>query len=177
MIFARLETEEAKQELQQAIRDAEKPYIYRRLLIIQFSASGKTVNELAALFFLTPLTIRLYIHAYNTGGIAGLLPQKKPGRRVKLSLTKEQWLEILHQSPATFEELETPCHNWTLEMLVQYVGIYHGVHMHPSSLWHLLRRHKIKMGRSQWKLTSPDPEYTVKRQRVEELKKKLMPAN
>lgn len=172
MIFARVETEETQHQLQQALKEADRPYIYRRLLIIRLSTQGKTVNELSCLFQLTPLTIRKYIHAYNTGGIKALMPHKKPGRSVKLSLTKEQWLEILHQSPATFDELQTACHNWTLERLVQYVEIYHGVRMHPSALWHLLRRHKINMGRSQWKLTSPDPEYRVKRERVETLKKK-----
>ena len=177
MIFAHIETKQARQQLQQALKEAKKPYIYRRLLIIQFSASGKTVNELATLFRLTPLTIRKYIYAYNTGGILELMPAKKAGRRTKLPLTKEQWLEILHRSPATFEELDTSCHNWTLELLAECVEIYHGVSMHPSSLWHLLRRHKINMGRSQFRLTSPDPEYQVKRDRVETLKKKPKPAN
>jgi putative transposase len=172
MIFARIETEEACEQLQQEIKEAKKPYIYRRLLIIQFSASGKTVNELAALFQLTPLTIRNYIHGYNHGGILGLMPAKKPGRRRKCQLTKEQWLDILHQSPETFEELGCASHNWTLELLAEYLKRYHGVQMHPSSVWHLLRRHKINMGRSQWKRTEPSPEYRVKRQKVETLKKK-----
>ena len=97
MLFARVETEETQQHLQQALKEADNPYIYRRLLIIRLSTPGKTVNELSCLFQLTPLTIRKYIHADNTGGIQGLMPHKKPGRRVKLSLTKEQWLEILHQ--------------------------------------------------------------------------------
>ncbi len=135
MIFARVETEETQQQLQQALKEADRPYIYRRLLIIRFSTQGKTVNELSCLFQLTPLTIlfvgfdnqfrkfcrnqqdiRKYIHAYNTGGIKALMPHKKPGRSVKLSLTKEQWLEILHQSPATFDELQTACHNYFVDL-------------------------------------------------------------
>ncbi|MBM3120513.1 MAG: helix-turn-helix domain-containing protein [Chloroflexi bacterium] len=177
MILARVDTEETQHQLQQALKEADRPYIYRRLLIIRFSTQGKTVKELSGLFQLTPLTIRKYIQAYNTGGIKALMPHQKPGRSVKLSLTKEQWLEILHQSPATFDELKTACHHWTLERLAQYVEIYHGVRMHPSAWWHLLRRHQINLGRSQWKLTSPDPEYRVKRERVETLKKKLRPDN
>lgn len=172
MIFAQIKTEEEKLKLEQAIKGAEKPYLYRRLLIIKLSAQGKTVNELASLFNLIPLTVRKYIHAYTAGGILELMPQKKPGRGTKISLTQEQWLDILHQSPATFDELDTPSHNWTLDLLVKYLEIYHGVIMQPSAVWYLLRRHKINLGRSQWKMTSPDPEYRVKRQKVEELKKK-----
>ncbi len=172
MIFARISSEEDEEKLQLALKEALKPYIYRRLLIIQFSAQGKGVVELASLFRLHPLTIRKYIHAYNRDGIQGVVPADKSGRPCKLPLTKVEWLDILHQAPATFEELNTPSYNWTLELLARYVKIYHGVTIRPSGIWYILRRHKINMGRSQWKLTSPDPEYKVKRDRVEALKKK-----
>jgi len=179
MIFARISSEEDEEQLHTALKEALKPYIYRRLLLIQFSAQGKGVVELASLFRLHPLTIRKYIHAYNRDGIQGVVPADKSGRPCdksgrpcKLPLTKDQWLDILHQAPATFEELNTPSYNWTLELLARYVKIYHGVTVRPSGIWYILRRHRINMGRSQWKLTSPDPEYKVKRDRVEALKKK-----
>jgi len=107
MIFAKVKTEEAKKELQLALSSAKKSYLYRRLLIIKLSSEGKTVPELTEMFNLTELTVRQYIHEYNNGGLVGLLPQKKPGRRPKFSLTKEQWEEILHQSPSLFERLQT----------------------------------------------------------------------
>ena len=106
MIFAQIETEEDIEKLQLALRKAEKPSIYKRLLIIQFSAQGKTVMELAFLFNLHPLTIRKYIHAYNQEGIKGLMPAQKSGRPLKLPLTRDQWLDIIHQSPATFENFK-----------------------------------------------------------------------
>jgi len=37
MIFAKIETEKAKKELQSALKVAKKSYLYRRLLIIQLS--------------------------------------------------------------------------------------------------------------------------------------------
>ena len=49
---------------------------------------------------------------------------------------------------------------------------YHGVKMTPSGIWWQLRRNKIATGRSKLGITSNDPDYTVKRQRVEILKKK-----
>jgi len=170
MIFARIETETAQQELQRAIKSAEKPHIYRRLLTIRLSAEGKTVNELANLFQLQPLTIRRYIHAYNENGLSELMPATKPGRTPLLCWNKEQWLNLLHQPPASFSLLYSSYQNWTLEQLAEYFTIYHGFSVTPQAIWYALRRHKINMGRSQLKVTSP--EYTVKRQRVEELKKK-----
>ncbi len=172
MIFVRISSEENQEKLQLALKEAKKPYIYRRLLIIQFSSQGKEVVELTSLFRLHPLTIRKYIHAYNRDGIQGIVPADKSGRPCKLPLTKDQWLDILHQAPATYLKLNTPSYNWTLELLARYVKIYHGVTIRLSGIWYILRRHRINMGRSQWKLTSPDPEYKVKRDRVEALKKK-----
>lgn len=172
MIFACIENEVAQQELQRAIKSAEKPQIYRRLLTIRLSAEGKTVNELANLFQLQPLTIRRYIHAYNENGLSGLIPAKKPGRTPLLCWNKEQWLNLLHQPPASFSLLYSSYQNWTLEQLAEYFKVYHGLSVTPQAIWYALRRHKINMGRSQLKVTSPDPEYTVKRQRVEKLKKK-----
>ena len=99
MIFARISSEEDEEKLQLSLKEAKKPYIYRRLLIIQFSAQGKRVVQLASLFKLHPLTIRKYIHAYNRDGIQGIVPADKSGRPCKLPLTKDQWLDILHQAP------------------------------------------------------------------------------
>ena len=123
MIFARISSEEDEEQLHTALKEALKPYIYRRLLIIQFSAQGKGVVELASLFRLHPLTIRKYIHAYNRDGIQGVVPADKSGRPCKLSLTKDQWLDILHRAPTRYLKLDTPCYNWTLELIVGYVKI------------------------------------------------------
>ncbi len=92
-------------------------------------------------------------------------------------MTKEQWLEILHTPPLEFDRLSTKSYSWTLGLLADYLLAYQGVKMSPSNVWYILRRHKINMGRSDLKMTSPDPEYTQKRQRVEQLKKKRKKAN
>ena len=177
MIFATTSDEVGKTQIIEAIKSCIKPHIYRRLLTIQLSAEGKKVSELTDIFKVTPQTIRASIHAYNQGGVEQLLPEKKPGRRPRLSLTKEQWTEIIHQPPCSFEKLTTLCQNWTLELLSSYCQQYHSVKLCPSMLWYILRQHKINMGRSQLRITSPDPEYTQKRDRTEAIKKKPKPWN
>ena len=172
MIFAKVDTESEREALKSALKDAKKSYIYRRLLCIQLSSEGKKVSELSSLFDLSALTIRGYIHTYNAGGLPALIPQPKPGRTPKLSLSTEQWQEILYQSPSLFSKLDCCSFNWTLELLSKYVLEYHGVRLTPSGIWRQLRRHKIATGRSKLGITSNDPEYHVKRQRIETLKKK-----
>ena len=138
MIFATIPDEALKTQLIEAIKSCTKPHIYRRLLTVQLSAEGKKVSDLADIFKVTPQTIRGCIHAYNQGGLEQLLPEKKPGRRPKLSLTKEQWTEIIHQPPGSFcgaptiEKLATLCQNWTLKLLSNYCQQYHSVTLCPS---------------------------------------------
>jgi len=183
MIFATISDEAGKIQLIEAIKSCHKPHIYRRLLTVQLSAEGKKVSELTSIFKVTPQTIRAFVHAYNQGGLEQLLPDKKPGRRPRLNLTTEQWTEIIHQPPCSFcgaptiEKLNTLCQNWTLKLLSNYCQQYHSVKLCPSMLWYILRQHKINMGRSQLRITSPDPEYTQKRDRTEAIKKKPKPWN
>ena len=187
MIFAHAddESESTRAELIDAIRCADKPYIYRRLMAVRLSSEGRIVSELSAIFQLTPQTIRKFIHAYNQGGLAQLMPRKKPGRTPTRKFTQTQWEEIIHQPPISFDKLNTKSYNWTLQLLSEYLHLYYGVKISVSHLWYILRQHKINMGRSQLKITSPqkdqsfrglirsaDPDYTVKRDRVDTLKKK-----
>jgi len=172
MIFATISDEAGKIQLIEAIKSCIKPHIYRRLLTVQLSAEGKKVSELTDIFKVTPQTIRAFVHAYNQGGLEQLLPEKKPGRRPRLNLTTEQWTEIIHQPPGSFEKLTTLAQNWTLKLLSDYCQQYHSAKLCPSMLWYILRQHKINMGRSQLRITSPDPEYTQKRDRTEQIKKK-----
>ncbi len=177
MIFAHADDESTRAELIDAIRCADKPYIYRRLMAVRLSSEGRIVSELSAIFQLTPQTIRKFIHAYNQGGKAQLMPHKKPGRTPTLQFTQTQWEEIIHQPPVSLDKLNTKSYNWTLQLLSEYLHLYYGVKLSVSHLWYLLRQHKINMGRSQLKITSPDPDYTVKRDRVDTLKKKPKPTN
>ncbi len=175
MIFATISDEAGKIQLIEAIKSCQKPHIYRRLLTVQLSAEGKKVSELTSIFKVTPQTIRAFVHAYNQGGLEQLLPDKKPGRRPRLNLTTEQWIQIIHQPPCSFEKLNSLSQNWTLKLLSDYCQQYHSVKLCPSMLWYILRGHKINMGRSQLRITSPSPEYTQKRDRTEAIKKKPKP--
>jgi transposase len=177
MIFAHIRDESAKAQLVEAIKATDKPHVYRRLMVVQLSSEGKTVPQLASIFKLTPQTIRKSIHAYNAGGIESAMPQPKPGRRRQITVTKERWLEILHTPPLEFDRLKTDSYNWTLNLLTEYLKAYHGVSMTRSNVWYILRKHKLNMGRSQLKITSPDPQYTTKRRRVDRLKKKRKSGN
>jgi len=170
MIFA--QTDNEKMELLQTELSSTKDLKwYIRLKIIQLSAQGLSVPKLAKQFDVSKATIREYIKRYNSGGLNALKRANSKGRRPKIALTKEQWEELLHQSPCQFDKLNTNARNWTQEILSLYCHEYLKVKMNQSSICMLLKRMKIKWNRGKLKVTSPDPLYTVKRERVDELKK------
>jgi hypothetical protein len=87
-------------------------------------------------------------------------------------MTKAEWEELLHRSPCQFEKLNTGARNWSQKLLVQYCSQYLGVQITQSAISGILKRLDIRWNRGKLRVTSPDPLYTVKRERIETLKKK-----
>ena len=178
MIYAHAQSEQAITQLQDALREAKDAKWYRRLKIVQLSMAGHNVTQLASEFDLSPATVREYIKAYNRGQIEALRPKKSPGRPKKVGqLTRDNWEKILHRTPNQYEKLQTDSRQWTLELLVNYAMEYLGQKVVFQTISQALRRCSYRTGRSKLRIGSPDPDYTVKRQRVESLRSKPVRGN
>jgi transposase len=171
MLFAHVSAQE-KDILAEELKHASDAKGYRRLKIIHLSSQRKSVSELARLFDVCKDTIRQYIKRYNAGGLDGLKRQSSPGAPQKIPLTTAEWEELLHQSPSQFDRLQTGARNWTHELLREYFQHDYGVSVAQSTISECLKRHKIRWNRGKLKVTSPDPLYTVKRERIDTVKKK-----
>ena len=171
MIYSQVNDEGLKL-LEKELKVAEDVKWYRRLKIIQLSSQGETVPQLAKQFDVCQATVRAYIKRYNSGGLDILKPDTSSGRPPTTQLTKAEWEELLHRSPCQFVKLNTVARNWTQDMLSEYCHEYLGVKIGASAICMLLKRMDIRWNRGKLKVTSPDPQYTVKRERVETLKKK-----
>jgi len=161
-----------RSQLQRELLSTQDARWYRRLKIIDLSSDGVPVQKLAEMFDLSPATVRDYIHRYHRGGLEALKRSYSPGRPKKMALTKAEWEELLHRSPSQFEDLNTAARNWTQELLVSYCSTYLGVSITQARLAQIFKKLGINWNRGKLKVTSPDPLYTVKRERVETLKKK-----
>jgi transposase len=173
MIYAQVNDESLKL-LEKELKATKDAKWYRRLKIIQLSSQGETVPQLSTRFDVCQATVRAYIKRYNSGGLAALKPDKSSGRPPTTHLTKSEWEELLHRSPCQFVNLNTGARNWTQDMLSVYCQEYLGVKIGSSAICMLLKRMDIRWNRGKLKVTSPDPQYTVKRERVETLKKRLV---
>ena len=175
MLFANVSAQD-KETLLEELKQASESKWYRRLKIIHLSSQRMPVPKLATLFDLCKATVRNYVKRYNAGGIDGLKRQSSDGAPSKIPLNKAEWEELLHQSPSQFDRLQTGARNWTQELLVEYLCQYYDVRVTQAAVSLCLKRHKIPWNRGKLKVTSPDPLYTVKRDRIDRFKKKPLPA-
>jgi transposase len=156
--------------MQLEMRSASNTAWYRRLKVIDLSAQGYSVGELAVMFDLAAATVRRYIHRFNEGGLAGLRPAYGKGRPAVIEWSQEQWQDLLAQSPADLDQLDTAAQNWTQTLLRQYLASYHQVTVTQTTISKALRKAGIRWQRAKLRVYSPDPLYVVKRQRVDALK-------
>lgn len=174
MLFVRAFTPEEQQELARRLKSATKTRVYIRLKTVELSHQGKNVEEIAALLGRHPNSVRSYIHRFNEGGFGSLMPRWAGGPSQKLGgLDKEYFEDVLSRAPSQFEKLGTHAQNWTYPLLEQYLLLYEDRQVCQTTIWNHLRRSKYTSGRAKLSVTSPDPEYQVKRERVEELEKKV----
>ena len=171
MIFAKV-IDEGLKLLEKELKSTKDAKWYRRLKIVQLSSKQRTVSQLAKDFDLSQATVRDYITRYNEGGLEALKRGNSNGRPPRINMTKAEWEELLRRSPCQFEMLNTGARNWSQRMLAQYCSQYLGVQITQSAISALLKRLGIKWNRGKLKVTSPDPLYTVKRERIEKLQKK-----
>lgn len=173
MLYATVD-ETGRSELDQAMKTAKEKKWYRRLKIIDLSSRGYSAPTLSEMFNLSAATVRDYLKRYNAGGLSKLVPDYGIGRSLKLDWNKEQWLDLLNQAPSGFEKLDTAAQNWTQELLKLYLCKYQQLNLSQSPLSKMLRKGGVNWRRAKLTVTSPDPLYTVKRQRLDTLKHKAL---
>mgnify|MGYP000002805255 CR=1 FL=1 len=168
--------ESENQALEKRLKKAKKQsaLIYMDLKIIEFSNQGKSISKIGELLGLHYNTVRSIIKKFKADGFAGLQrkPRGRPEEKLK-AYDKKYWEDILGQPPSAFEKLASPDQNWTYDLVQRYIEKYLGIKVSISVIWSHLRKEGFTSGRAKLSITSPDPEYQVKRQRVEALKKKV----
>ena len=171
MLYANVSPDGVK-TLSKELKQTKDVKWYQRIKIILLSAKRKSVPELADLFDRCEATIRHYITRYNAGGREELKPHSRGGASSKVPFSKAEWEELLHQSPSQFDRLQTAARYWSQELVVYYLRVYHGITITKPALSKHLKRQGIRWNRGKLKVTSPDPLYTVKRERIDTVKKK-----
>jgi transposase len=108
-------------------------------------------------------TVRNWFKRYQAEGIEGLKDAPMPGapRKVTPEYVK-QLVEVVRLRP---RGLGLPFSMWTLARLADYLAEQTGIRVEGETVRVHLKEAGIVLSRPQHKISSPDPEYLVKKRR------------
>lgn len=142
-------------ELDQMSRTHPQAGLRLKALAIRAVGLGHTRRQVGAILHVSPYSVGQWVRAYDEGGWPAL--QIRPGRGRPSRVKAREVEEYVRQSPRNFGVART---RWTLALLAAQVPCLAG--LHPSAVWHVLRRLGISYKRAEPWLHSPDPDYVKK---------------
>ncbi len=142
-------------------------FTLRRCQILLASERGENAYEIARSLGCNPQTARNAIHAFNHEGLPGALRRgsKRPHtvhRAFQVPEQAEALRELLHQTPRRFGK-ETSL--WTLDLAAE-VSFEEGLterRITGETIRATLARLGVRWERAKRWITSPDPEYAIKK--------------
>lgn len=161
-------SEEQILELEQLYRKTEVPRVRTRAQMVLLSAEKKlTADEIADIVRESSVTVLRWLHRYIAEGIQGLLDAPRSGRSsILTSEFRKRLLEVVRRRPRS---LELEYSMWTLQRLVDFMAEDTGTRVSTETIRRALAKEDIVFSRLQHTISSPDPEYQVKKRRLKRL--------
>ena len=108
-------------------------------------------------------TVRNWFKRWMAEGVEGLKDRPMPGGPAKVTKEyKEQLLTVVRYRPRA---LSQPYSLWTYQRLADYLAEQTGLRVSDETVRRVLAEGGIVLSRPQHKVSSPDPEYLVKKRR------------
>lgn len=158
-------TEVQRAELDQLYRTTKKPRLRTRAQMVLLSAEqGLKPTEIAVIVRESDDTVIRWLKRYQAEGVDGLNDAPQPGRPTKISEAyRTELLAAVRRRPRS---LDLPFSLWTLQRLVDYMAEKTGVRIGIETMRQVLKKAEIVLSRPQHKISSPDPEYVLKKRRL-----------
>jgi transposase len=136
--------------------------LHKRARVIDLSRKGFKAPEIAKYVSLHLNKVRKWIRRFNREGIECLLPRYSPGRPLEITPKKRiKIIRLLKTKPTT---LGLSLSSWNLRDMAKVIEerkIVESIsHVH---LWRVIKEEGYSYKRSKRWITSPDPEYEVKK--------------
>jgi transposase len=152
----------ALDELYQSTRDAR---LRTRAQIVLLALEQQlTASAIAKIVRSDDQTVRNWLKRWMAEGIEGLKDRPMPGAPVKI--TKDYEEQLVAAARRRPRSLEQPYSLWTLQRLADYMAEQTGIRVTYETIRQLLAKAEIVLSRPQHKISSPDPEYLVKKRRL-----------
>src|SRR6266700_4835271 len=149
-------------------RDSGSVVTWRRAQMVLLSAQGMAVSGIAKVAFTSEDRVRDVIHNFNADGFSSLYPKYKGGRPPKFTLAQRREIKKIAKSRPTEHGL--PFSTWSLPKLADFL-VAEGVvdDISHEGLRVLLREEGVTFQRLKTWKASTDPDYAVKKARIEHL--------
>jgi transposase len=163
-IFIRPLTQDEQHQIQAGLRSSDA-FVMRRCQILRASARGERAPAIARQLGCDDQTVRNVIHSFNASGLAVLQEGSSRPHRLRTVFSEEgaeHLKELLHRSPRDFGQDRSP---WTLKLAAQ-VSFEQGIisqQVSDESVRRALKRLKTNWKRAKHWITSPDPQYLLKK--------------
>ncbi|MGQ0603376.1 MAG: helix-turn-helix domain-containing protein [Anaerolineales bacterium] len=105
-----------------------------------------------------------WLKRYLAEGVEGLQAAPRPGRTA--TVTEAYRTELLAAVRRRPRSLDLPYSLWTLQRLVDYLVEKLGLRVSDETVRQVLKKAGMVLSRPQHKISSPDPEYQVKKRRL-----------
>jgi transposase len=109
-------------------------------------------------------TVWRWLKRYAAEGVEGLKDNPRPGRpREVTEAYRTKLVGVVRRRPRS---LGCPFSLWTLQRLADYMAEATGLRVSTETVRRVLKDADIVLSRPQHTITSPDPEYQVKKRRL-----------
>ncbi|HUE99481.1 MAG TPA: helix-turn-helix domain-containing protein [Anaerolineales bacterium] len=161
-------SEEQKAEVDELYRKTAVPRVRTRAQMVLLSAEKKLkVDEIADIVRESSVTVLRWLHRYIAEGIQGLMDAPRAGRSSILSDEfRKRLLEVVRRRPRS---LELEYSMWTLQRLADFMAEDTGIRVSTETIRRALAKEDIVFSRPQHTISSPDPEYQIKKRRLKKL--------
>ena len=151
--------------LDRLYRTAKTPRVRERAQMILLAVEqAMRAHEIAPLVRRDEQTVRRWIKRFNAEGIEGLSDALRPGAEAKVTPAyRERLLEVVRRRPRS---LDQPYSLWTLQRLADFLAEETSIRLSHETVRRVLKAGGIVLSRPQHKISSPDPEYLVKKRRL-----------
>lgn len=158
-------TKQQLAELDELYRRTKTPRMRTRAQMILLSVEkGLKVGEIAEIVRESEATVLRWLKRYIAEGVEGLKDAPRPGRsRTVTDAYRESLIEAVRRRPRS---LGLPFSLWTLQRLADYMAEQTGIRVSAETVRRTLNDADIVLSRPQHTISSPDPEYKVKKRRL-----------
>ena len=159
------QSKEQRQALDELYRTTKDVRLQQRAQMILLAVEKQMVaHEIAEVVRKDEQTVRRWLKRYMAEGIEGLKDAPRPGgQQVVTDEYREQLVAAVRRRPRS---LGQPYSLWTLQRLADYLAEETGIRVSDETVRRHLAAEGIVLSRPQHKVSSPDPEYAVKKRRL-----------